>query len=50
MPSIKKLVKNPAKLVYLLNKIGVGKFIPDKPYIKLRFKADIGKKLNLDSP
>lgn len=50
MPSIKKLIKNPAKVVYILDKIGVSKIIPDGAYLKLKYKANFGKKLNIKTP
>lgn len=50
MPSIAKIIKNPAKVVYILDKIGVSKIIPDGPYLKLKYKANFGKKLNIKAP
>lgn len=50
MPSIVKLIKNPAKIVYILDRLGISRWIPDKPYLKLKFRANMGKKLNLENP
>ncbi len=50
MPSITKLLKNPAKFVYILDKIKLGQFVPDKLYISLKYRASFGKKLNLKNP
>jgi len=50
MASIKKLIKNPYKIIYILNRLGIGKYIPDQPYLKMRFHADMGRKLNLNAP
>lgn len=45
-----KLLKNPAKVVFVLDKLGVSKIIPDKTYLKLKYRASMGKKLNLRDP
>ena len=50
MASILKLIKNPAKLVYVFDKIGISRLIPDKTYLKLKYRANFGKKLNLKDP
>ncbi len=50
MASILKLIKNPAKVVYILDKLGVSRMIPDKPYLKLKYRACFGKKLKLKNP
>ena len=50
MASLMKLIKNPAKIVHILDDIKIGRLIPDKAYLKLRFRADMGKKLNLKDP
>lgn len=50
MPSFKKLIKNPAKFVYILDKIKFSKLIPDRAYLKLKYRANFGRKLNLKSP
>lgn len=50
MASISKLIKNPAKIVYVLDKLGVSRIIPDRTYLKLKYRAVFGKKLNLKDP
>ena len=50
MASILKLIKNPAKIVYVLDKLGVSRIIPDRAYLKLKYRAVFGKKLNLNNP
>ena len=50
MPSIKKLLENPSKLVFILDKLKLSKIIPDKPYLRMKFRAHMGKKLNLKNP
>lgn len=50
MASILKLIKNPAKIVYIMDKCGVSKFISDRTYLELKYRANFGKKLNLASP
>ena len=50
MASLKKLLKNPAKFVYILDKIKFSKLIPDRAYLKLKYRANFGKGLNLKAP
>lgn len=50
MASILKLLKNPAKVVYVLDRIGVSRIIPDRTYLSLKYRANFGKKLNLKTP
>lgn len=50
MASIMKLLRNPAKVVFLLDKYKISKIIPDKTYLKLKYYASMGKKLNLKEP
>ena len=50
MGSVSKLLANPAKFIFLLDKLGVSKWIPDKPYIKIKYRANMGEKLNLKEP
>ena len=50
MASISKLIKNPAKIVYVLDKLGVSRIISDRAYLKLKYRAVFGKKLNLKDP
>lgn len=50
MASLMKLIKNPAKIVFILDKKGISKIIPDKAYLKLKFRASMDRKLNLKAP
>ena len=50
MPSIKKLLENPYKAVFILDKLKISKLIPDKSYLKMKYRAHTGKKLNLKEP
>lgn len=47
---IKELLKNPYKIFNFLAAKGLFNWLPDKPYLKLRFRASMGKKLNLKNP
>lgn len=50
MASLTRLLKNPEKVVFLLDKAGLSKMIPDKAYLKLKFRASMDRKLNLKNP
>lgn len=50
MSSIKKLLKNPCKIIHILNRIGVSKIIPDALYLKIAYRAYHGESLNLEKP
>lgn len=50
MASVLKLIKNPAKFVYIWDKLGISRVIPDRAYLKLKYRAALGKKLNLEDP
>ena len=50
MASIFKLIKNPAKIVYVFDKLGISKIIPDRAYLSLKYRANFEKKLNLKNP
>lgn len=50
MASIKKLLKNPAKIVWILDQYKISKIIPDRAYLKMKYRANFGKKLNLKNP
>lgn len=50
MASIFKLLKNPAKIVHIFDKLGVSRAIPDKAYLKLKYRSAFGRKLNLKDP
>lgn len=43
-------IKNPAKIIYYLGLKGRMKFIPDWLYLKIIYRANFGKKLNLRHP
>ena len=47
---IKELLKNPYGIFNFLAANGLFDWLPDKPYLKLRFRASMGKKLNLKNP
>ena len=48
--SLQKIAENPYKLINILDKCGLSKFIPDKEYLKIKYRACIGKKLDLLTP
>lgn len=48
--TLKIFLKNPKRLIKVLGDKGVFNFIPDKPYLKMVYWAETGKKLNLDNP
>lgn len=50
MASILELLKNPAKIIYILNKAGTSRYIPDRAYLKMMYRASFGRKLNLTAP
>ena len=50
MPSILKLLKRPAKIVYILDKLQISQWIPDKAYLKLKYRANFDRKLDLQNP
>ena len=50
MASIAKLIRNPAKMIHILDRLKIGRLIPDEMYLRIRFRADMGKKLNLKRP
>ena len=50
MGTLSTMFKNPAKIVFLLDRLGISKLIPDKPYIKMKFRASMGTKLDLENP
>jgi hypothetical protein len=47
---IKAVIKEPSKILYGLDKLGIAKIIPDEIYIKWLFRLHLKKKLNLDNP
>ena len=50
MSAVKKLLKNPAKIVFLFDKLKINWLLSSKVYLKLKYKACMGKKLNLKNP
>lgn len=50
MRKIKNIIKNPYKLIYLIKSPYLLRLIPDKTYIKILYRANVGKKLNLGNP
>ena len=50
MASLIKMFKNPAKAVYLFDRMGFSKWIPDKLYLKMKYYANFGRKLDLENP
>ncbi len=50
MSSIYKLIQNPAKIIYLLNKLPFRRFISDELFLKWKYKARFGRKLDLCNP
>jgi len=50
MSSIKKFINNPAKIIHVLDRYGVSRIIPDKLYLRIKYKAHMGKRLNLENP
>ena len=50
MSVVKKLLKNPAKIVFVFDKLKINWLLSSKTYLKLKYKACMGKKLNLKNP
>ncbi len=50
MASISKLLHNPAKIIYIFDRCGISRMIPDQAYLKMKYKANFGKKLDLKHP
>ena len=50
MKKIYKYLLNPKKLLVLILNLKICRFIPDKYYLKIRYRLLIGKKLNLKNP
>ncbi|MDW7671648.1 MAG: ATP-grasp fold amidoligase family protein, partial [Bacillota bacterium] len=53
MLTFKKIIdyfKKPRKLIFLLGYKGFLNWLPDKPYLKLVYWGETGKKLNLENP
>lgn len=47
---LKQIIKNPKKILNFLDYKGLFNFLSDKIYLKLMFRVNTGKKLNLDNP
>jgi len=47
---IKKVVKNPYNVIPILNSLRLINWMPDRVFIKLRYKAYMGQSLNLEEP
>lgn len=50
MRKILKLIKNPKKIVDVMIKRGFLNWLPDERILKIQFKYNMGKKLNLENP
>lgn len=50
MLTVLKHINKPRKLIKPLGHLGFFNFLPDKQYLKLIYRAELGKKLNLDNP
>ena len=50
MSVVKKLLKNPAKIVFVFDKLKISWLLSSKVYLKLKYKACMDKKLNLKNP
>ncbi|WP_270209156.1 MULTISPECIES: ATP-grasp fold amidoligase family protein [Dorea] len=48
--TLKKIIKNPALVIKPLGRRGILSFLSDETYLKLLYRAELGKKLNLESP
>jgi hypothetical protein len=45
-----RYIKNPLKIIRAMGTKGILNWLPDKPYLKLVYWGETGKKLNLDAP
>jgi len=50
LKTIFKIILNPSKMIKPLGHKGFFNFLPDRIYLKLVYRAETGKKLNLDEP
>lgn len=50
MDKLKQLCKNPYRLFSFLAMRGLFNWLPDKPYLKLLYRSQMGKKLDLENP
>lgn len=47
---IAKIIKQPEKLVYGLERLGLLDWVKDEPYIKMTYRLAFRRKLNLEAP
>ena len=50
VPMLTAYLKNPYRVFMLLGDRGLLNWLPDEPYLKLIYRANLGKKLHLDNP
>lgn len=50
LKTVVKIAKNPSSTIRILGSKGVFNWLPDKPYLKLLYRAETGRKLNLENP
>ena len=50
LEKIGKYLRNPALVFFYLGLKGHFKFIPDEPYVRLCYRIQMGKRLELDPP
>lgn len=50
MGKLQQLLKNPYRIFSFLAMRGLFNWLPDKPYLKLLYRSQMGKKLNLKNP
>ena len=50
LASLKKAIKNPYKIAAFLGGNGMLKFVPDRMYLKMLYRARFGEKLDMDNP
>ena len=50
LKTVYKLIKRPNRIIRVLGDKKLFNWLPDKPYLRLLYKAEIGKALNIDNP
>ncbi len=50
MSSVLKIIKNPFKIIWIMDRLKISRIFTDVLYIKLKYRAIFGKKLNLINP
>ncbi len=50
LSTFNRYIKKPKKIVRILGRYGFFNWMPDRPYLKLVYWCETGKKLNLDNP